>query len=213
LSGVRVRIHGQFDAAAIGIPQPPPSHVTDPSNIDPFLLPAYTDDAQVQRFADALKDPRNDPQSIHYQRPSERWLRQPASIDGAINPPRFYYCDEDMDAALVAAGHPALSRKGQDQRYSVITPTPTPAAQVDRPMSLVPDTPASDVVDTSALSSNHYASVTAEATHLVSVTMFFTPAQTTTTRVKNIKKDKKTKMVDIKMENISRTEFIKQFLS
>ncbi|KAG6823515.1 hypothetical protein H0H92_009931, partial [Tricholoma furcatifolium] len=183
------------------------------STDNPSLLPVYTDDAQVQRFTEAMNDPRNDPQSVYYQRPSEIWLDRPASIDGAVNPPRFYYCNEDMDAALIAAGRPALSQKILDQSYSRISPTPVATHEATL---LSPDTPPSEV-GAAVISSqpNHYPNAipNAEITYLVSVTMLFTPITITVTRAKNVKKEKKTKMIHIKMEGISRVEFIKLFLA
>jgi len=78
------------------------------------------------------------------QRPSEGWLQQPAwigmfcvlvvsfsaeiSLDGGVNPPRFYYSHEEIDEALIAAGHPPRSRSDQ------------PAAQAT-PMPVVPEVP------------------------------------------------------------------------
>ncbi|KAG6823164.1 hypothetical protein H0H92_011184 [Tricholoma furcatifolium] len=184
------------------------------STDNPSLSPIYTDDAQVQHFAEAMNDPCNDPQSVFYQRPSEIWLDRPASIDGAVNPPRFYYCNEDMDAALIAAGRPALSRKILDQSYSRISPTPMVATHDATRLS--PDTPPSEV-EATVISSQpiHYPNTipNIEVTYLISVTMLFTPITTTVTHGKNVKKEKKTKMIHIKMEGISRVEFIKLFLA
>jgi len=72
------------------------------------------------------------------QRPSEGWLRQPAwigtslhlysvfraeiSSDGGVNPPRFYYSHEEIDEALIAAGHPPRNRS--DQQAAQVLPTP-----------------------------------------------------------------------------------------
>ncbi|KAG6848074.1 hypothetical protein H0H93_003638 [Arthromyces matolae] len=186
----------------------------------PSTPPAYTPNAQKgtspvsstadvppPSYNDPRNDPRNDPQSIHYQRPSEYWLRNPGWIDGAVNPPRFYYTNDDIDAALIAAGKPPLQHQQDCDPNSIPLFATAPAAAA-------PSEPTAH----NAQESEPRAMppmVSINSAHLVSVTMFFTPTTVNAPagRSKNAKKDKKTKMTHIDMDGITRVDFVKAFLT
>ncbi|KAH6880189.1 hypothetical protein BKA70DRAFT_1126817 [Coprinopsis sp. MPI-PUGE-AT-0042] len=68
-------------------------------------------------------------------RPSDGWLRNPAWIDGALNPPRYYYSREEIEEAVriwgpISGIHPASNSASLDSAMARISPTPVPMSNV-----------------------------------------------------------------------------------
>ncbi|KIJ90739.1 hypothetical protein K443DRAFT_657906 [Laccaria amethystina LaAM-08-1] len=141
-----------------------------------------------------------------YQCPSEAWLKNPAWIDGGVNPPRFYYSHEEINEALVAAG--VTPRTEYNQQLAQVTPTP---AQSNRPAPLTPSLANG--------SNNYYRTAIGETLptsvgHLVNVSLVHPiAAAPSTARGKAApKKGRTTKMDTIKLDAVSRIDFVKAIL-
>ncbi|KAG2130852.1 hypothetical protein DEU56DRAFT_814656 [Suillus clintonianus] len=127
------------------------------------------------------------------QRPSDGWLRNPAWIDGGVNPPRYYRTHHEIAEALQAAAPAARQTPN-------LAPVTMPEAAV---MAAQPAVQNESLVDGS----------TAPAHHLVYVCMMSSviekpPGRNAKT---STKKDKTIKSDYIKIEGSSRADFIKAF--
>ncbi|KAG6836198.1 hypothetical protein H0H93_010421 [Arthromyces matolae] len=171
----------------------PASTLTQPVNVDDVFFPT----------APSGRHPGN------FGRPSDIWLRNPGWIDGARDPALYYASHEEMDDALRYWG--LKDNKVYDQMHASITPTPQPA-QV--PLNAMAHLISAQVAQLPAYGAlNKTAIDEPPAGFLVSVTMIFSaPAAPNARGRSGVKKEKSVKMERIKIDGITRTDFIKEFL-
>ncbi|KAH7903026.1 hypothetical protein BJ138DRAFT_1198541, partial [Hygrophoropsis aurantiaca] len=138
--------------------------------------------------------------------PSEYWLKNPAWVDGGVNPPRFYHSHEEINRDRLTAGYPALSHV-TDSAPHVRTPTTS---------STMPEASMEQLAHRVAPSK----SAALEATgHLVSATTLVTSIDKPVSSGRGNRmmakkaKSKLTKSDHIVLEGISRTKFIESILT
>ncbi|KAH6906352.1 hypothetical protein BKA70DRAFT_1224206 [Coprinopsis sp. MPI-PUGE-AT-0042] len=78
--------------------------------------------------------------------PSDYWLKSPAWIDGASNPPRHYYTREEMDEAVAFWGprrgiFPSEREYLLDQAMARVSPSPVSLTDATRAMAQIPGPP------------------------------------------------------------------------
>ncbi|KJA18856.1 hypothetical protein HYPSUDRAFT_144459 [Hypholoma sublateritium FD-334 SS-4] len=148
--------------------------------------------------------------------PSAGWLRNPAWIDGGINPPRYYYSHEEIDDDIRTFGGNTVRTTECNWEDDHISPTPRPPTPPS-PLSL-------DLVNTG----NPRLPAAAIAAPLpvpnepvvlvVNVTLLYTGPPTVSSNNRGKATTKKLKIVKmdnipLSMESTSRIDFIKSFLS
>ncbi|KAF9463063.1 hypothetical protein BDZ94DRAFT_1309169 [Collybia nuda] len=155
-----------------------------------------------QSISHTLPVPTKD--NNHALRPSEGWLRNPAWMDGGVNPPRFYHSHEEIQDTLRMWGYsPPQPPAPVQETHQPPTPLPVTAHPV------FPSNPANPA----PTATNHYPEI---PKHAVYVTVWFNAASTTLTArgAKTIpKKDKMTKIEKIQINKTTRHDFIKAILA
>ncbi|EDR02066.1 uncharacterized protein LACBIDRAFT_332670 [Laccaria bicolor S238N-H82] len=145
------------------------------------------------------------------QRPSAGWLRNPAWIDGGVNPPKYYFSHEEIDAACRMSGVEPPPRYTQpetvvvpSQPYDIlssrVSPTPVPANNHYRAAG-----PLGNSID-----------VPPPNGHLVNITHTYTSTELTSSRNAKPSAPKKkatTMLGNITLEGITRVAFIKAILA
>ncbi|EDR02051.1 uncharacterized protein LACBIDRAFT_332644 [Laccaria bicolor S238N-H82] len=138
------------------------------------------------------------------RRPSEFWLKNPAWIDGAIDPPHFYGSHEEIEAALHAAG--VSSNAYVDQQAALSTPTPNHYANIKSHAQALGE--GRDIVNPTSSTSPG---------HLISVGMVYSLAAAPGPggrASKGLVKQKPTmKMTKLVLDKITCADFIKAFLA
>ncbi|KIJ94158.1 hypothetical protein K443DRAFT_110911, partial [Laccaria amethystina LaAM-08-1] len=144
------------------------------------------------------------PFAMSPRRPSDFWLKNPAWIDGAIDPPHFYHSHEEIEAALRAAG--VSSKAYADQQAALLTPTPNHYANIKSQGQALGE--GRDVLNPAS---------NASPGHLISVGMVYALAAAPSASGRApkglVKQKQKTKMTNIVLDQITRTDFIKAFLA
>ncbi|KAF9473267.1 hypothetical protein BDN70DRAFT_886009 [Pholiota conissans] len=90
------------------------------------MLPLFTQHPFTCTFSDENESPASTAAQLvdsdEFFRVSEGWLRNPAWIDGGINPPRFYHSQEEINDTLLANG--LSPRRISEEQLSGVSPTP-----------------------------------------------------------------------------------------
>lgn len=196
---------------------------------DQFLQPPFTQPNTNE--AHETQDVDADTTTRDARRPSAGWLRNPAWIDGGVNPPKYYFSHEEIDAACCASGVEPPPRYTQPE----IPVAPSqPITTAGLPLATQYDILSSRVSPTPVPANNHYRmagplgngvgnepwvpAAPPPNGHLVNVTHTYTATESTTGSSRNAKaaapKKKATTMLgNITLEGITRVDFIKAFLS
>ncbi|KAF8804697.1 hypothetical protein BYT27DRAFT_7107079 [Phlegmacium glaucopus] len=167
----------------------------------------------------------DEPAPRDLRRPSEGWLRNPAWIDGGINPPVYYLSHEEIEATCHAHGvqppprYMEVEVRGANPPAVNATPALSSATQYDilsARVSPTPITPRDNYYhqpQAEQLGSTVAAAVAPEG-YLVNATHLFTPQNSaaTLTRTARVAKKKQTLLGRIGLGGITRVAFIKAFL-